>query len=644
MVDVWKELGAAVGRALKPLAEMSAAIWTSLVDGIQDMVTKLLASAPSLKDQTRPSMDTFYTEIIDEATGALGEGSPPKEIKEAVDKMVLSLMTMIEKESKTEGKSLPTDAELAVTQAKLVAGIIGMYATTHAVSIALDATHPLNDWGFKAAIMDMLYQFKMSDVISPMLTAPIWSSVVVPLRYRANAAYPYQVPGTGILPIMRAKDIITDEEYKTNMKYSAYDNTWAAHMLENTARFPSFSELRTMVHRTPMTWTEAKSALEKSLIQADYVDNYEALLPTIPGIGDLITMMVREVITKEVFIENAGLMGLSAEWADNYYENHWILLPLGEVKKARHRGDIDDGELDKFLVLHDYRPEARPGITTSDRDLAAGLIYDLPGRIESRWLYRWGEIEVSELQLLLEKQGLDPNWSKRVAAAVAKNQFLVDINRQVANSKASFVKGYSFETDLRSDLVALGFRSEIVEYHVVDALAARERSILDEELRTLRAQYARGALTLDEVIAAVTTIIIDVPVRDAWIAALPSAKQVIIMEETFGTEINRMVANAKSDYVRGYVKKEPFVSRLQLLDLPTEVIKYHIMDGDEDRARKHNDKELAIVEEGYIDDLIAWEDVEAMARPILKDDDAYSLFLDEVWLNKHKAKRVAAGE
>jgi len=75
------------------------------------------------------------------------------------------------------------------------------------------------------------------------------------------------------------------------------------------------------------------------------------------------------------------------------------------VKKARHRGDIDDGELDKFLVLHDYKPTPRVGIKTSDADLAAGLIWDLPGRIDARWMYRWGEIDAAGLRDLLVKDG-----------------------------------------------------------------------------------------------------------------------------------------------------------------------------------------------------------------------------------------------
>jgi len=640
MVDVWNELGKALGRALKPLAEIPAAIWRTLGDAAGDLIEGFMGAAEGLADTLEPTITHLMPSMIDEATASLGEGSPPEEIKEAVDKFIAQLMEMIEKEAKTEGKSLPTGAELAVAQGKLVAGIIGMYAATHAVSLALDASAPAKNWGFKAAMMDIMYQFKMSDVIGPMIQAPIWASVVTPMRMQARANNPYEVPGIGILPYLRAKDVITDEDYKTNMRYHAFDTTWSDHMLANTYRYPDFGDMRTMIHRGVKTWEDAKKALEKNLVQTEYIDAYKELLPSIPGAGDLITMMVREVIEKQDFIDNMKLQGFSEEWAGAYYDNHWILLPLGEVKKARYRDDIDDGELAKYLVLHDYKPEPRPGIKTSDSALAAGLVWDRPGRIDARWLFRWGEIDVTGLRDLLVDDGLDPAYADQVARATAKNQYMSDINREIANIKADYARGYSVEATLRGDLGALGLRSEIVEFHIADALADRVRSIRDEELRTLRAQYARGAMTLADVIAAVTMVIIDKEARDAWIAALPSAKQVMILEETFGTEINRLVANAKYDRVAGYKRKEDFVSRLQLLALPNEVIEYHVLDAEEDRTRKHNDKQLAVIEEGYVDDLITWEEVEAMAKPILVDEDAYNIWLDGVYLNKHKAVRV----
>jgi len=640
MADVWKEFGKAVGRALKPLADMGAAIWTGFGDAAEDIIKGFMAGAEDLKDAVEPTVAGLLPDVFDEAAEALGEASPDPKTKEAVDKFITQLMAMIEKDSKTEGKSLPTGAELATTQTKLVAGIIGMYAATHAVSIALDATQPLKDWGFKTAIMDMLYQFNMREVIGPMIQAPIWAAVVTPMRMLARANNPYDVPGTGVLPYLAAKGLIDEEAYALNMSYHAFDGTWSDHMLANVYRYPGFGELRTMIHRDIITWEDAKEVLAKSLIHVDHLDDYEALVPSIPSVSDLIRFAVREAYPDAVTFEEhyakmsewMGKIGYDQYFADSAWTAHWEVPSIGQADEMLHRGMIDDEQHRALYILNDIRPE--------DIDDLRALTWKLPGRIESRWMFRWGEVDVSDLRDALVMDGLDPAYADSVATAVAKNQFLSDINRQIANSKASFVKGYSLEATLRADITALGLRSEMVEYHVTDALADRERAIHDEELRTLRAQYARGAITMATVIESVGRIIVDPVARDAWLAALPTAKQVVIMEETFGTEVNRLVANAKYDYVRGYTLKSDMVSRLTLLDLPDGVIEFHVLDADEDRIRGHRDKSLSHIEEGYVDDLISWEDVESMAGVILVDEEAYSIWLDGVWLNKHKAVRV----
>lgn len=640
MVDVWNDLGKALGRALKPLAGMGTAIWTAFGAASNDLITGFVGAADELSAAVTPNIAELLGSALNEASTSLTENSPPPEIKKAVDKWIAELTAMVAKESKTEGHSLPTGTELAVAQGKLVAGIIAMYAATHAVSIALDATHPLKEWGFKSAMMDIMYQFKMSDVIGPMIQAPMWASVVTPMRMRARANNPYEIPGVGVLPYMAAKDIITDADFKLNMSYHAYDSKWSDAMRSNLWRYPGFGDMRTMIHRGVKTWDDAKLALEKNLTETSYLDAYQGLIPSIPGVSDLVRFAVREAYPDaNTFTEHyakmsewMGQQGYSQYFADAFWTAHWVIPTVSQADELLHRGDIDEKAHRALYILNDIRPQ--------DIDALRSLTWKLPGRIEARWMFRWGEIDVLDLQEFLVKDGLDPIYAESVAKAMAKNQFLSDINRQISNIKADYARGYIVEATLRSELSVLGMRTDIVEYHVLDALDDRVRSIADNELRTIRSQYARGALAMADIIEAVGGIIVDEVARTAWLEALPTARQVVIMEETFGTEVNRLVANVKYDYVRGYVEKAALVSRLQMLDLPTTAIDFHVMDGDEDRLRRHNDKRLAIIEEGYIDDLMTWENVEEMAAEILVDDTGLSLFLDEVWLNKTKAKRV----
>jgi len=637
MVDVWNELGKALGRALKPLAEIPAAIWKSFGDAAGDLIKGFVGAADDLKDTLEPTITSMMPNVFEEAAAGLSSGSPPKEIKDSVDKFIKQLLAMVEKESKTKGHSLPTATELATRQAALAGGIMGMYALTHAISMALDASHPLKDWGFKSAVMDMLYQFKMSEVIGPMISAPIWASVVTPLRMRANLDYPYQVPTVGVLPYLRAKALITDEEYKLNMKYGALDETWSGRMLKNTWRYPDFGDMRTMIHRGVKTWDDAKAALQMNLVATEYIDAYKTIIPSIPGVGDLVRFAVREAYPDaKTFTEHYAKMstwiaaqGYDQYFADAFWTAHWVIPTVSQADELLHRGEISEAEHTGLYILNDIRPE--------DISALRRLTWSLPGRIEARWMFRWGEIDVSDLRDYLVKDGLNPEYADRVASAMAKQQFLTDINRETANIKADYARGYSVEAGLRRDLAALGMRSEIVEYHVQDALADRKRSILDGQLMTLRAQFSRGAITLAQAIADAEEIIVDKVARDAWVAELPTAKQVMIVEETFTTEVNRLVANAKYDYVRGYLEKPAMVSRLQLLGLPDTVIEYHVMDADEDRQRKRNDDRLIVIKDMWMKEVETdFNQIEEWVSEIIVDVEARTLWLQDAYFDKFR--------
>ena len=612
--------------------------FTWFVEGLEWFATSAADKVGKVRDALEETMDSLMPNIFEKATEALKEGSPPKEIQESVEKFIKQLMEMVEKESKTKGESLPTMVSLLGRQAKLAGGIVGMYALTHAISIALDASQPFKDWGFKSAVMDIMYQFDMSKVIGPMFQAPIWSSVVTPMRMRANESYPYQVPGTGLLPYLRAKDLIDDPTYKTSMKYAALDEDWSGRLLANTARYPSFSELRTMIHRGAKTWEEAQSAFKMNLVPTDYMDAYEEIIPNIPGVSDLVRFAVREAYPDATTFQEhyakmtawIGRIGYSTYFADAYWTAHWIIPTTGQADEMLHRGMITVEEHRALYILNDIRPQ--------DIDNLRALTWKMPGRIEARWMFRYNEIDVTGLRDLLVKDGLDPAYGDRVARAVAKNQFLALINREIANIKADYARGYSVEEALREDLQALDIHPTMVEFHVMDALADRERSIHDEELRTLRSQYARGALKMADVMARAEEIILDEVARDAWIAALPTAKQVMIVEETYATEVNRLVANAKYDYVRGYITKQDMVGRFTLLDLPDEVIEFHVMDADEDRARKRNDERLIVIKDMWMKDVETDFDViTGWVDPIIVEEEARELWLADTYFDKLKA-------
>ncbi len=296
MVDVWKELGKAIGAIFKPWLDLPGDIWRLLGLSAPDLAEDIIKGAKDVADTVEPIIAPHLVTIMDEATSALLPGSPKKEVKEASEKLTKALMQALEDSVPKKGESPPSLEVLLAAVAGIIATNTGLYIATSGVTMGLDLVHPVKELGFREAGMDLINSFQLPAMIGPTLQAGIWSGVVAPLRVRMNQKFPYLIPDSTMLPDMKAKNLITEELYQENMRYHALDKTWSDHMLANTWRYPSFSELRTMIHRTDMTWENAKSALEKSLIHADYVTRYEELVPSLPGIGDLITMMVREVI------------------------------------------------------------------------------------------------------------------------------------------------------------------------------------------------------------------------------------------------------------------------------------------------------------------------------------------------------------
>ena len=79
--------------------------------------------------------------------------------------------------------------------------------------------------------------------------------------------------------------------------------------------------------------------------------------PEIPGAGDLITFVVREVLTPEEFADVMKLHGFSKAWSDAYWASHWVLPDLDKCMDMVNRALIPEEEYKQLLVLHDIMPE-----------------------------------------------------------------------------------------------------------------------------------------------------------------------------------------------------------------------------------------------------------------------------------------------
>ena len=219
--------------------------------------------------------------------------------------------------------------------------------------------------------------------------------------------------------------------------------------------------------------------------------------PMLPPISDLITFVVREVITPEEFYRVAAYRGFSERWTKAYWEAHWRLPDIGTLKDAWWRGLITTEELNKYLVWHDYKPEPRPGISKSDLDIYRETLWRLPGAIRARWMREWGVISREEHLALVRAEGIHPDWQEKVVQAEEANLWREHITRVRTQLVRAFMLGVIDEHELASQLQALGYPPEAVVLIVQEAQWRAWLDWIDDQIKILETAYKYG--TIDEV-------------------------------------------------------------------------------------------------------------------------------------------------
>jgi len=488
-------------------------------EGLQDLLKWLISSlewlASSIATWLEPVKNAIEgiftglaTGIINALVAAVSPSSPDEEVVKQAQEFVDGYMKRLKELLEKKPESVPELDKLIPMATGVIALNMGAAVGAQVAGAALDQAHPMKAVGFLDIAMDLITSFQFPAVIGPILAGPIWPSILIPLRYRYNELYPTAVPMVRELPELAARGVVDVDEYTQAMKFHALDETWSKRILAAAYRAPGFSDLQLMAWREAVTEDQFVEALRLQGVKPEYVEAYKAITARIPGPGDLVRMAVREAFTREElqvefpveFGEWMEKQGYAKIWALYYWAAHWVLVPLGQLYDLYHRGLIGDDVLDAQLKYHDYPPEWR--------GLLKKLSWDLPGRIDARWMFRWGLIDVDRLRDLLVSRGLDPEWADDVAMATARQQWLPEINRLRDNLKRDYIRGYIVEEELRAGLEGLGYPPEWIEFHVRDALEDGERALMDDMVDALGDGYLKDLVTDEELEVGLGAVIV----------------------------------------------------------------------------------------------------------------------------------------
>jgi len=483
-------------------------LFSWIMESLQDLASGIAGALVGIRGAVEPIFSGVAGGIMGALTAAVSPGSPDEQIETSMKEFTDAYMARMLELSTIEGGSVPTMAELLPRAAGVIAVNMGAAVAGEVAGAALDLAHPMKEIGFRGIATDLIQSVQMPAMLGPLMAGPVWPGIIVPLRYRFNEMNPTAVPDSRWLPDAAARGVLPEDEYRQAMKFQALDDSWASIMMANAYRTPGFPELQLMYWRGSIDADQVSRALARQAMLPEFLPPYEDILERVPGPGDLVRMAVREAFQprpgdeeiRPTFIKYMGLQGYVEEAVYWFWRAHWVLPSVGQVFDMYHRGIKMPMSVTDYLKWADYAPEWRAPLEK--------LSWSLPGRIDARWMFRWGKIDVDELQDLLEKGGLDPEWSGRVAESTAKNQWLTEINRLRDNVKRDYVKGYATEDQLRANLEGLGYPPDWIEFHVRDATEDGERELKDDMVFALGDGYMKDLITEDVLEVSLKAIIV----------------------------------------------------------------------------------------------------------------------------------------
>jgi hypothetical protein len=329
-----------------------------------------------------------------------------------------------------------------------------------------------------------------------------------------------RLPSVNDLQDFYLRGIINAEQLKNYLKMHGYDAIAIDAFVKQTIKIPSISDLQDFLTFGFITREEFNRYLKIHGVEDKFLQPYYVKSLGIPSVSDLISMVVREVITPEFFewimkkrgytydFKELAAAGESipkvsdlpniTNWAKAYWENHWKLLEIGHVKDAFFRGIISEEEMKKYLVWHDYKPEPRPGIHISDRDIMSELVWDLPGRIDLRWMWEAGAITEEEAKKMLKMTGLHPDWIDKTILGWKLYLFREEIGKVIQQAITDRVEGWITDDEFRDRLSKLGITKERIEYYLSAAKAKEERELRKEKLKIAIEAFRRDIVTKEQ--------------------------------------------------------------------------------------------------------------------------------------------------
>ena len=219
-----------------------------------------------------------------------------------------------------------------------------------------------------------------------------------------------------------------------------------------------------------------------------------------PTPSDLIHWQAREVFEPSM-ISKYGLdsefgeidqaifdkAGMLPEQTLNYWRAHWVHPDWRQVATMYHRGEITFDDIERWYRVVEIPPYWRDKLT--------GITWDLPNRIETRMMARYGLVDKPWLVEHLKKVGLHEDYRGIAADFMLAMGIRMDISSR-------YSKGWLTSEDVKSEIATFGLSDDIADrlYQWIVKNVSGDRVTTEKNLTKadILKGIKKGVVTVDE--------------------------------------------------------------------------------------------------------------------------------------------------
>lgn len=293
-------------------------------------------------------------------------------------------------------------------------------------------------------------------------------ALLLPMSYFVNSKTRNVIADLESTIAMRMRAEISPVEYESRLANMGIVEEDMDRLAAIHQPLLSVDVIRTLMLREIDVGINLDAELRKQGVTSDRIAAIKESWQVLPGVSDLIRMAVREVFTPDIreafkldqdlpeeFLLWAKRMGLSPEWAGNFWAAHWELPSITNSFAMLHRKITkDDGEV---FALEDIRRLLRAhDVMPAFRDPLIQIAYDPITRVDVRRMWDMGVISEERLKSGYEDVGYDDDNSDLMVLWTKVYVAFPDLISRYKN-------GWIGLDTVRSELIEMGMPEERVE-------------------------------------------------------------------------------------------------------------------------------------------------------------------------------------